>query len=287
MKLPCGRCIGCRIDRSRQWAVRCVHEASLRGDNSYVTLTYSPAKLPFGGTLDKYQFVTFMKRLRKAIWPKKVRYFHCGEYGEVCRDCDLVEKYCSCEVYRAGPGRPHHHALLFGLEFPDKVLWKRIRGNPVYISKMLDEIWGNGFCSIGAVSFQSAAYVARYVMKKQNGDLAEKHYERVLKETGEVVKLQPEYLTMSLRPGIADEWFRKHKDDVFPDDFCVIGGKKFKTPRFYDKLIRRLDGEEVLEQIKAVREESALRRAHDSAPERLSSRETVQLEKLKRLRREL
>lgn len=236
-------------------------------ENSFVTLTYAPEFLPEGGTLVKRDFQLFMKRLRK-VTDRGIRFYHCGEYGE--------------EV-----GRPHYHALLFGYDFPDKKLWKVVRKNAIFTSELLDKTWGKGFCSLGAVTFQSAAYVARYILKKINGDPAQPHYENTDVETGEITNRLPEYTTMSLKPGIGAEWFKKFSSDVFPDDFVVLGGKKFKTPRFYDKLIRRSCGEEFLETIKATRELNGRKKAYDSTPKRLLVREAVQLSKVERLRRDI
>ncbi len=136
-EIACGRCIGCRIDRSRQWAVRCMHESTLHEENSFITLTYAPKHLPANGSLSsgkRSHLQLFFKRLRKAIYPILIRYYACGEYGEEL-------------------SRPHYHALIFGYEFPDKELWKTIRGNKIYESKMLESLWGMGFCSIGDVTF--------------------------------------------------------------------------------------------------------------------------------------
>lgn len=267
IKLPCGRCIGCRIDRSRQWAVRCVHEASLHEDNCFITLTYAPEFLPRGATLVKRHFQLFMKRLRKQTGAK-IRYYHCGEYGDEL-------------------SRPHYHALLFGFDFADKVLWKTVRGIPIYKSDLLASTWGMGFCSIGAVTFQSAAYVARYIMKKINGDLAQAHYADVDHETGEMTSKLPEYTSMSLKPGIAAEWFEQFHEDVYPHDYVVVSGKKYKTPRFYDKLIKKQKGDDFLRGIKVVREAAGMARARDSTPERLAARERVQQGKYKQLKREI
>ncbi len=245
-----------------------MHEASLYDENSFITLTYAPEHLPEGGTLVKADFKNFMKRLRKHIRPGKVRYFHCGEYGTEL-------------------GRPHYHAILFGFKFPDEKLWKVIRKNNVYRSDLLEKIWGLGFCSIGAVTFQSAAYVARYILKKINGKQADKHYEAVDKETGELTKKIPEYITMSLKPGVGAKWFEKFSKDVYPEDFVVMNGKRFKTPRYYDKLLKASEGTEVLDVIKAAREENAKQRVADNTPGRLVVREKVQELKLRRLKREL
>jgi len=268
MNLPCGRCVGCRLDRSRQWAIRCMHEAQLHQDNDYITLTYNTESLPDHRSLKKNHFQRFMKRLRRQLVDKKVRYYMCGEYGEAL-------------------GRPHYHALLFGYTFPDKKLHKVLRGNPLYVSEMLDRTWGLGHCYIGAVTFKSAAYVARYIMKKQTGDAAERHYTRVDEETGEVHPIIPEYNAMSLRPGIGADWFEEYYPDVFPDDFVVMDGKQHKTPRYYDKLYKRREGEDALLLVKDRREAAMRARMDEQTPERLAVREKVAESKLKLLKRSL
>ena len=267
VSLPCGQCVGCRLERSRQWAVRCVHEASLHEDNSFITLTYNNSHLPEDGSLKLRHWQLFMKRLRKAYSPQVVRFFHCGEYGKKFR-------------------RPHYHACLFGIDFPDKRFHQMRNGRPLYVSKLLEETWGMGFASVGDVTFESAAYVARYIMKKVTGDLAEGHYERVDPETGEITQLAPEYTTMSRRPGIGSEWFKKYSSDVFPDDFVVINGKKIKTPRFYDVEYEEQD-KEAFREIRRRRLIGARKHAHDQTPERLKVRERVQIERLNRLARDL
>jgi len=130
LKVPCGQCIGCRLERSRQWAIRCLHESGLHERNCFITLTYDDEHLPEGGTLVKQDWQLFIDRLRKRF-RTKVRYFHCGEYGEQTR-------------------RPHYHAILFGHDFDDKTLWKRNHGNPLYRSKSLERLWPHGYSSIGA-----------------------------------------------------------------------------------------------------------------------------------------
>lgn len=162
-----------------------------------------------------------------------------------------------------------------------------VRGNRVYHSETLERLWGHGFTSIGAVTFQSAAYCARYIMKKQTDLYAEHHYERVDPETGEIFQVKPEYTTMSLRPGIGADWFKKFGSDVFPDDFVVHDGKKYKTPRFYDVLYERAEGEKELERVKSARKRQALEHREDQTPERLAVKEKVLKSKLRLLKREL
>lgn len=129
------------------WAVRIVHEAQMWPQNSFITLTYRPEDLPQGGSLNVEHYQLFMKKLRARNTGHKIRFFHCGEYGEKL-------------------SRPHYHAILFNYDFPDKKVFSEKNGNTIYTSELLEDIWGKGFCTIGDVTFQSAAYVARYVMKK-------------------------------------------------------------------------------------------------------------------------
>ncbi|AXH74125.1 MAG: replication initiator protein [Microviridae sp.] len=156
LKVPCGQCVGCRLERSRQWAIRCVHEASLHKKNCFITLTYNDEHLPENSSLDYRVFQLFMKRLRKK-YGDNIRFYMCGEYGE-------------------NFGRPHFHACLFNHDFSDKKLWKTVNKMPLFRSAELEELWPFGFSSIGSVTFESAAYVARYIMKKITGEAAEKHY---------------------------------------------------------------------------------------------------------------
>ncbi len=76
IEVACGQCIGCRLDKSKEWAIRCVHEAQMHEANCFITLTYNAENLPSDGSLVKEHFQKFMKRLRKTT-PQKIRYFHC------------------------------------------------------------------------------------------------------------------------------------------------------------------------------------------------------------------
>lgn len=213
IKLPCGKCIGCLLERSRQWAVRCMHEAQMHKENCFLTLTYDDYHLPDNGSLDKRDFVLFMKRLRKR-YGAGIRFFQCGEYGEKLQ-------------------RPHHHCCLFGFDFPDKYPFSRSEsGSILYRSESLEELWPYGFASIGELTYESAAYTARYVMKKLSDD------HRMDEYTG----LQPEYVTMSRRPGIGRSWYDKYHSDVFGSDQVILNnGFICKPPRYYENLLRDSD----------------------------------------------
>jgi len=252
-----------------------VHEASLHDQNSFLTLTYSPENIPQYGTLKKKHFQDFMKRLRHSLAPKKVRFYHSGEYGEKT-------------------GRPHYHALVFGYEPDDGVYFSERDSNILYTSPTLTKLWGLGHASFGSVTLQSAGYVARYTMKKVVGDYVNeinkltglRPYERIDALTGNIVEVIPEYATMSLKPGIGAEWFKKYKSDVFPEDFVVMNGKKVKTPTYYFTLLERQDAQGALE-IKEKRMREAVKHATDNTPARLAVRETCQKAKLKLLPRNL
>lgn len=226
--VPCGQCTGCRMDRARQWATRCMHEASLWSRNCFITLTYNDEHLPENGSLVYDDFQKFMKRLRfsaigidsivdddgKECWP--IRFYMAGEYGE---------KF----------GRPHFHACIFNFDFDDKYdPFRSPSGELLYRSKKLEELWPYGFSSVGTVTWKSAAYVARYIMKKVIGKQSVAHY-------GDRV---PEFNKMSLKPGIGARWYRKFPGDVHKvdadgnvhQDFVLVDGKPSQVPRYYDKL---------------------------------------------------
>lgn len=274
IQLPCGGCLGCRIDRSQMWALRCVHESQQHEYSSFVTLTYNDSSLNGERSLNKRDFKLFMKRLRKRLYgnyKSKISYFHCGEYGEVCKICGKSRFYCRKDrTHSFDPtlGRPHHHACIFGVDFDDKYVWDTRRGSRLYRSKMLEELWsrlilktevddydddivfkkGNrfykrlGFCTVGDVNFKSAAYVARYCTKKITGSRSSDHYTVVNRETGEIRKCIPEYNTQSNRPALGERWFRAGgREDCFPKDFVTNNGRRYAVPRYYRLLLERDD----------------------------------------------
>ncbi len=278
INLPCSQCIGCRIDRSRQWAIRCVHEKSLFEKNCFITLTYNPENLPENGSLVKSHFQKFMKRLRKQHKGNEIlkdatgkdtfpiRYFHCGEYGALLQ-------------------RPHHHACIFNFDFPDRTYWKSVNRVRYYRSQLLEKLWPFGYSSVGDVTVQSAAYVARYITKKISGKKAEAHYTQINKVTGEINRLQPEYITMSRRPGIGKRWFEKYYGDIFPKDFITHQGKKWKTPAYYDKLYDSIEPEKFKE-IKEIRVDNMKACHENNTDARLRVREICQKARAKTLERE-
>lgn len=265
VKVPCGQCVGCRLERSRQWAIRLMHERAMHEENCFITLTYDDKHLPPYGSLRKSDFQKFMKRLRKANSDKRIRYFHCGEYGDIT-------------------GRPHYHAILFGIDFSDRYSWAVRKGHPTFRSRSLENLWKDGHSEIGSVTFESAAYVARYVMKKRTGKDSAKHYERMDPETGEVVELEREYCTMSRRPGIGSEWLERYGHETYRDDTVVMRGREMRPPRFYDDKYEVVEPELVAE-AKAKRQ--AKRDRKEETPERMEAREACAYARLSRLERSM
>jgi hypothetical protein len=260
--------------------------------NCFITLTYDDENLPSHGTLVKKHFQDFMKRLRKKYkgieydqhGKKPIRFFHCGEYGD---------KY----------NRPHYHALLFNFDFPDKTSWVVRNGNRTFRSLSLNRIWGKGLVEIGSANWKSAAYVARYIVKKINGDESEAHYKalNVNIQTGAIqapdgqitqASILPEYTTMSSKNGIGYDWYKKYGDsNLWATGTCVVlntEGKSFecRIPRYYVEQLK-LDNPEKYEIFKAKQLEKAQLNSIDNSPERLEQKRQVKERSLQRLLRKI
>lgn len=253
-------------------------------ENCFITLTYrdksrcSATQLkkghycPKDGSLNKEHFKKFMKRLRKKFTGQQIRYYHCGEYGD---DLD----------------RPHYHAALFNLGFEDQELFYQRDGISLFTSQTLEQLWPYGFSTIGELTYDSAGYIARYCLKKITGDRAQDHYLR--KDEYDVdYWLQPEYTTMSRRPGIGATWYEKFTSDVFPADETPVPGRSGqqrvfkKTPRYYEKLLEQEDPE-LHNAVKEARMAYRADNKEEYTPERLEQRYKVKKAQMKMLKREL
>lgn len=249
--LPCGQCIGCRLEHSRQVAIRAVHEASLHQQNCFITLTYKDSCLPFNNSLDYTAGPLFMKRLRKHFG-SGIRAYGCAEYGEEF-------------------ARPHYHLLLFNFDFPDKTPWKKSNDFPLYRSAVLERLWPFGHSSVGALTFETAAYVARYVTKKITGKPSHEHYSGRAKEKA---------ICVPKRPGLGADWLRKFNSDVYPSDFIVLRGKKMRPPRYYDRIFD-IDYPSDFASVKKLRQEKMKDHVVDNR--RLKCGEIIHEQKAKQL----
>lgn len=245
----------CRLAYSREWAIRITHEQAMHEASCFLTLTYDDEHLPAFGQLVKRDLQLFFKRLRKACGP--FRYVACGEYGELRR-------------------RPHFHVALFGLDFrSDRLLsGQGIQGDELYSSATLTRLWGLGDerqQTIGALTFESAAYIARYITKRISGSGASPLPLACDPATGELVMPNPEFLLCSRRPGIGDAWFKKYfRTDVFPHGRVITAqGTPAPVPRFYKEKLNAMDKLR-MQLVTSQHQDSilAVKRVEDSAPRR-------------------
>lgn len=250
LELPCGKCVGCRMDRARAWSIRITHEAMCWDSNFFVTLDYAPEFLQ-SWSLRYADFQGFMRRLRKR--GAGIRFFVAGEYGKLYR-------------------RPHWHAILFNLTLPDAEELQ----NGTLRSSSLERLWGRGNVVAGGVTAQSAAYVAGYTQSKSYGRAAQAAYEDLVDpETGEVSSRRPEFCQMSRDPGIGAYWYKRFAGDLFPEDQAIQEGKTWKVPRYYWNRFKEdhpLDAEEVAYEryLRAL-----VLDPEESTPERRAVREEV------------
>lgn len=279
IELPCGRCIGCRLAYSRMWADRCVAEATLHDSNYFVTLTYDNNHLPLNEyvdkdgvyqksmTLQKRDVQLFMKRLRKAH-DEKIRFFAAGEYG-------------------TQTARPHYHLILFGLTLDDLMFYKKTNlGFNLYNSEWLEKIWPYGHVVIADVTWETCAYTARYILKKQTGSQAEFYSD---------FNIQPEFTLMSRRPGIARDYYEQNKLDYLRFGEVNIatekGGRKIRNIKYFDKILDveyPEEREEQKDQIKKqceVMKKAKLDQTGLSYLEMLSVAEDVKKRRIKALER--
>jgi hypothetical protein len=253
-----------------------MHEAQMHENNCFITLTYDPEHLPNDKSLHYPDFQRFLKRFRKFTGKSKIRFYMAGEYGEK-------------------RGRPHFHSCIFGYDFPDKKFYKRTAsGSVIYTSEQLQKLWPFGFSSVGDVTFESAAYVARYIMQKQQSDRLNPQtgkpynaiYESVDQDSGEIIKRVPEFNKMSLKPGIGYEWFKRYQSDVFPHDYVVVRGKKMKPPKAYLKLYQNNNPYEY-DELLYKRELNAKLNPDNHDPNRLDAKRQILESRLSLLKRTL
>lgn len=201
--LPCGKCYECLSKRASDWALRCQHEISLHKENTFITLTYDDENIP---DLDsrKTNFQKFLKRLRKKTC-SKISYVVSHEFGSSTQ-------------------RIHHHAILFGYDFPEQIKYKKTpKGSQLFTSKELDELWGHGFTSIGEANAQTAYYIAAYSIK---GNFVDK-----MQEDGEIITYK-DTMDCSKHPAIGLKYFAQNAKQLIDS--------KTTLPRYYSKKLKEI-----------------------------------------------
>lgn len=270
IELPCGKCIGCRSDKALDWTVRMTHEASLYEYNQFVTLTYDEENIPHDFGLHHKHYQDWIRKLRKHYPEISLRYYMCGEYGEI-------------------NSRPHFHAAIFNLNITDLEQYSERDGHKTFTSKKMTKIWGKGNVIMGeSLTPQSCAYIAGYMLKELKAIDQEHGFRITDLETGQEFDRISPYQRMSNRPGIGRNWIEKYQTDTFPDDFIILDGKRFPVPDYY---LRRLKDEDpkLYEEIKSdrVTKMESKQFAENSTPERLEVREKVKLASVKQKRKDL
>ncbi|QXN75131.1 replication initiator protein [Microvirus mar29] len=294
--VPCGNCIGCRLEYSKQWADRCMLEVQYHERACFITLTYDNDHVPrkvysssggsgplFALSLSKRDLQLFFKRLRKAFPSCRIRYFGCGEYGP-------------------NTLRPHYHVILFGVDFDDKEDFRPSKTlNKMYTSEKLNRIWSfpprrgesyfnnsptvAGIATVQPVTWETCAYTARYVTKKLKGPLASFY---------EGHNMEPPFSCMSRRPGIGRQYYDDHPE-LWDNDYINVstpeGGMKFRPPKYFMKLLEQ-DDPYSAEAMKEVRKAFALQQSltleelsqmeHDEYLNRLESIQSAKINTLKR-----
>lgn len=256
----CGQCMECRLAYSREWAIRITHESQMHSSNCFLTLTYDEAHLPTHGQLLKRDLQLFFKRLRDRTGP--FRYVAAGEYGEINR-------------------RPHFHVALFGKDFIDDRIeyGEGIRGDKIYVSPTVASVWGQSVFpfghTIGSLTFESAAYIGRYITKRVSGPGASPLPLALDSETGEVVMPNPEFLVCSR--GIGKSWFREYFfTDVFPHARVITAqGTPAPVPRYYKELLKDIGADLAMDMsFRASRNLDAtlVKRTFEDRPERRAAR---------------
>lgn len=285
IKLPCGQCAGCRLERSRQWALRCVHESSLHSNSYFVTLTFNESHVPTDGCVRPRHLQLFMKRLRK--WYDSHLKGASTQAAPAARECI---RFYGVGEYGDSGARPHYHLCLFGLVLPDLKVFQRRPGYVTYTSATLERLWPFGFALVAELTFETAAYAARYVMKKMTGGLADRNYVVLDDETGALQELEPEFSVMSRggravdpvtgkkRGGLGRGWFNQFGMEVYNDRqaSCIVNGREVRPPVAYDRWLE-VENPEAFARLKLQREVKMkeFRRSGELHPRRLSVQEEV------------
>lgn len=269
--LPCGRCMGCRLDRADQWASRMMHEAQGHAFNSFLTLTYDDQNVPQDYSLHPEHCTAFMHRLRRhARYHYKgltLRFYLAGEYGDL-------------------RGRPHYHAAIFGFDLPDKKQFmSNDLGQPLFRSETLTKLWRHGLCSIGNLDYASARYVAAYCTKKIVGDKAAEHYHRVSPIDGNIYNVKPEFSRSSNRPGIGAFWAEEYHNDYSHDGLITTGGSPHPIPRYYKKYLGDKEEAQIRRAATRKKFENITRHRHERSDARRYVRAEVRNARIRSLKR--
>lgn len=238
VQIPCGHCVGCKLDYSKMWANRIVLESMNYDNNFFLTLTYDDSHLPTVKGIPSLRFddfSEFVKRLRsyykRNFDVDGIRFFAASEYGSMSF-------------------RPHYHACFFNLCILDLEYYSTTSlGDILYTSPTLERLWSHGFVVIGELTYESAAYTARYCVKK------------VVDRCDDFLPIESERVRMSRRPGIASDYFIDKGIEIYENDGKIYlpDGKLGTIPRYYQNKLKEID-ERVVSVYKSKKEQCQLDR---------------------------
>lgn len=239
-QIPCGKCISCRLEYARQWAIRCVHEAKMHPENCFITLTYAEENLK-SDKLVYQDFQTFVKNLRsqrfqglldlmfptlpqkeqRQLWRKLPK-----ERQNELNDSIRISVFVTGE-YGDRQKRPHWHALLFNYRPEDSTYkYSNDRGDKIYSSETLGNLWPHGISELGDVTFESAGYCARYAAKKLAHGPDQSHdFNPISKK--------------SCKHAIGKSFLEKYWKEIFDNGFVIVNNTKSSIPRYYEKWLKR------------------------------------------------
>lgn len=263
--LPCGKCVGCRLDYSKEWAIRCTLEMQdYPPDECYfLTLTYDDAHVPYSEarrevferdtSIDSMRFESFVSGrsmseidyvLKEVVdlpsnqtlvsdhltlFMKRLRRNQEYHYGK------QNIRFFGCGEYGGKTFRPHYHLIVYGLQLSPRTSsdWQKpMKGYSVWQSKYLEDIWKYGHVIVGHCTYETCGYVARYMLKKQKGNDGDFYKKN---------NIEPPFSRMSLKPGLGMKYYEEHKREMLESDEIYIStekrGIKSKPPRFFDLLL--------------------------------------------------
>lgn len=298
IELPCGQCIGCRIDTTSDMAVRIEKEAKSYDKNIFITLTYNEDNMPKFGDLVDEHITEFLQKLRdKYVMYSYVKIKPNGKkkHCRIAKEKDKIRYYCSYE-YGGENQRPHYHLIVFNLDFKDKKVHKVSAGIPYYTSKTLEEIWNKGHCIIGEVNYDTAFYVAGYCLEKMkiSDKTDSSNYAKYVTKymvidfnTGEILhEKMIEKSRSSRRPGIGYKYYKEYEEEIKNNGNIIVKGKNRRIPRYYETKLEK-DDIVFYRQRKKEKMLSITRNSWDNTRERLEVRKNIATAKLSLKKKEL
>lgn len=265
IKIPCGHCLGCRLDHASEWATRCHIESKNWQNNCFITLTYNTPSLP----LTKEGLMTLRIRDLQNFF-KRLRYYECGNEKWININNSKLEapiRYFACGEYGPKGGRPHYHAIIFNWKPKDLKFYKYNKyKDPIYTSKTLQKIWGNGFVTVEDVNYHTAGYVAQYTLKKAGISGEKREYtnefhfiEKIDERNGKPFLYaqntlkkrkkikEDEFIVMSRAIGIGRLYWEENKEKIKQNSGIMIKLENIiikPIPKYFKKLWERENWEE-------------------------------------------